>query len=68
MRTPLAPTPEAEAKMKRPASKAVAPVPAALPPFEQLVHDGRAAQLPFVCLDDRLNEAADREGFPIELS
>ena len=32
------------------------------------VADGRAAELPFVSLDERLNEAADREGFPIALS
>lgn len=27
--------------------------------------DGDPASLPFVCLDDRLNEAARREGFPV---
>ena len=27
--------------------------------------DGSPAQLPFVCLDDRLREAARREGFPV---
>jgi predicted nucleic acid-binding protein len=27
--------------------------------------EGNAARLPFVCLDERLSEAAIREGFPI---
>jgi predicted nucleic acid-binding protein len=30
-----------------------------------LVADGRPAELPFISLDDRLNDAAAREGFPV---
>jgi hypothetical protein len=32
-----------------------------------LAADGRPSELPFLCLDDRLNDAASREGFPIGL-
>ena len=32
-----------------------------------LAADGQPAALPFLCLDDRLNDAASREGFPIGL-